>query len=75
MKKAFGAIDLLIALVIMAFIFIVSANAFKGTTSINLNGSTDTKSIKQEVDKQVSEIEKMRRQTIDFQKNQIEDTE
>ena len=72
MKRAFGAIDLLIALVIMAFIFIVSANAFKGTTSVNLNGSTDTKSIKQEVDKQINEIENMRQQSINIQNHQLE---
>ena len=71
MKRAFGALDLLIALVVMAFIFMISANAFKGATSINLNGSTDTKSIKQEVDKQVSEIENLRQQSIDFQKEQL----
>lgn len=70
MKRAFGALDLLIALVVMAFIFIISANAFKGATSINLNGATDTKSIKQEVDKQVNEIENMRQQSIDFEKSQ-----
>lgn len=71
MKRAFGALDLLIALVVMAFIFMISANAFKGATSINLNGATDTKSIKQEVDKQVSEIENLRQQSIDIQKHQL----
>lgn len=71
MKRAFGALDLLIALVVMAFIFMISANAFKGATSINLNGAADTKSIKQEVDKQVSEIENLRQQSIDIQKHQL----
>jgi Co/Zn/Cd efflux system component len=71
MKRAFGALDLLIALVVMTFIFMISANVFKGAASINLNGAVDTKSIKQEVDKQVSEIENMRRQSIDLQKHQL----
>ena len=32
--KAFGAIDLLIGLVVMSFIFLMSVKAFKGTSSI-----------------------------------------
>ena len=69
MKNAFGALDLLIALVIMAFLFIVSTNAFKGVSSINLNGVNDSKSIQQEVDKQVNEIENLRRQRLELENN------
>ncbi len=66
-RKAFGAIDLLIGLVITAFVFIIGMNALKGSSSINLNGSTvDTKSVQEQVDAQVNQIENMRQQTIDF---------
>lgn len=66
-RKAFGAIDLLIGLVITAFVFIIGMNALKGSSSINLNGSTvDTKSVQEQVDAQVNQIENMRQQAIDF---------
>lgn len=66
-RKAFGAIDLLIGLVITAFVFIIGMNALKGSSSIKLNGSTvDTKSVQEQVDAQVNQIENMRQQTIDF---------
>ena len=66
-RKAFGAIDLLIGLVITAFVFIIGMNALKGSSSIKLNSSTvDTKSVQEQVDDQVNQIENMRQQTIDF---------
>lgn len=66
-RKAFGAIDLLIGLVIIAFVFIIGMNALKGSSSIKLNSSTvDTKSVQEQVDDQVNQIENMRQQTIDF---------
>ncbi len=66
-RKAFGAIDLLIGLVITAFVFIIGMNALKGSSSIKLNSSTvDTKSVQEQVDAQVNQIENMRQQTIDF---------
>lgn len=69
-KGAFGAIDLLIGLVITAFVFLIGMNAMKGLSSINLNGnSVDTKSVQEHVDKQVNEIENMRQQTINYQQN------
>lgn len=69
-KGAFGAIDLLIGLVITAFIFLIGMNAMKGLSSINLNGnSVDTKSVQEHVDEQVNEIENMRQQTINYQQN------
>lgn len=65
MKKAFGAIDLLIGLLITAAIFMIGMNAFRG---VNLQHSqTDIKSIQEQVDAQVNEIEQMRQQTINFQ--------
>jgi Co/Zn/Cd efflux system component len=69
-KGAFGAIDLLIGLVITAFVFLIGMNAMKGLSSINLNGnSVDTKSVQEHVDEQVNEIENMRQQTINYQQN------
>ena len=64
-RDAFGAIDLLIGLVLTTIVFLIGMNAFKGTSSINLNGSSvDTRSVKEQVDTQVNEIENMRQQTI-----------
>lgn len=69
-KGAFGAIDLLIGLVITAFVFLIGMNAMKGLSSINLNGnSVDTKSVQEHVDEQVNKIENMRQQTINYQQN------
>lgn len=69
-KGAFGSIDLLIGLVITAFVFLIGMNAMKGLSSINLNGnSVDTKSVQEHVDEQVNEIENMRQQTINYQQN------
>ena len=69
-KGAFGAIDLLIELVITAFVFLIGMNAMKGLSSINLNGnSVDTKSVQEHVDEQVNEIENMRQQSINYQQN------
>ena len=69
-KGAFGAIDLLIGLVITAFVFLIGMNAMKGLSSINLNGnSVDKNSVQEHVDEQVNEIENMRQQSINYQQN------
>ena len=65
MKKAFGAIDLLIGLLITTAIFMVCMNSFKGI-SINPKDA-DTRSVKEHVDAQVNEIEQMRQQSINIQ--------
>lgn len=66
-KHAFGAIDLLIGLVITAVIFMISMNALKGVSSLKLNGSSvNSESVEEHVDRQVEEIQNMRRQTIDY---------
>lgn len=65
MKKAFGAIDLLVGLLITTAVFMVGMNTMKG---IKFNNTpADTRSIQEHVDAQVKEIEQMRQQTIDFQ--------
>ena len=72
MKKAFGAIDLLDGLVNTALVFMIGMNALKGS-SLKLQGNTvDTKSIQQQVDEQVNEIQNMRQQAIEYNK-QVEE--
>lgn len=72
MKKAFGAIDLLVGLVITAIVFMIGMNALRGS-SLKLQGNNvDTKSVQQQVDEQVSEIQNMRQQAIEYNK-QVEE--
>ncbi|MFR1673192.1 MAG: SurA N-terminal domain-containing protein [Candidatus Gastranaerophilaceae bacterium] len=72
-RNAFGAIDLLIGLVITAFLFIMMNNVMKGTNSLKINDTPiDTKSVQEHIDQQVNEIENMRQQTIDFNKQSEE---
>lgn len=72
MKNGFGAIDLLVGLVITAIVFMIGMNALKGS-SLKLQGNTvDTKSVQQQVDEQVNEIQNMRQQAIDYNK-QVEE--
>ena len=69
-RKAFGAIDLLIGLVLTAVVFLIGMNALKGTSSLKLdNSATDTKSVQEQVDEQVNEIQNMRQQAINYQQN------
>lgn len=72
MKKAFGAIDLLVGLVITAIVFMIGMNALRGS-SLKLQGNNiDTKSVQQQVDEQVNEIQNMRQQAIKYNK-QVEE--
>ena len=71
-RNAFGAIDLLIGLVITAIVFLIGMNALKGTSSLKLkDSSVDTKSVQEQVDAQVNEIENMRRQTINYEQEYL----
>lgn len=66
-RNGFGAISLLLSLVIISIIFLIGVNAFKGMSSIKMNDtSIDTKSVQEHVDQTVNEIEQMRQQTIDY---------
>lgn len=67
-KNAFGAIDLLIGLVLTTFIFIVCMNMIRPVES----GDSNIKSVQQEVDRQISEIEDMRRQVQEYEKEILE---
>lgn len=72
MKKAFGVIDLLVGLVITAIVFMIGMNALRGS-SLKLQGNNvDTKSVQQQVDEQVNEIQNMRQQAIEYNK-QVEE--
>lgn len=73
MKKGFGALDLLIGLVIMSIIFILYANAFKGMPNRIKTDNSD-ESVQQYVDKTVNEIEVLRRQRIEYEKKLITDS-
>lgn len=66
-KNAFGAIDLLIGLIITAVIFLISVNALKGVSSLKLKDSAiDKQSVQQHVDETVNEIERMRKEALDY---------
>lgn len=64
-KSGFGAIDLLIGLLITTAVFMIGMNAMKGVKFQNT--PADTRSIQEHVDAQVNEIEQMRQKSIDFQ--------
>ena len=66
-RNAFGAIDMLIGLVITAFLFIMMMNAMKGTSSLKINDTPiDTKSVQVHIDEQVNEIQTIRQMNIDL---------
>lgn len=72
MKKAFGAIDLLVGLVITAIVFMIGMNALRGSSFKLQGNNVDTKSVQQQVDEQVNEIQNMRQQAIEYNK-QVEE--
>lgn len=72
MKKAFGAIDLLVGLVITAIVFMIGMNALKGSLLKLQGNKVDTKSVQQQVDEQVNEIQNMCQQAIEYNK-QVEE--
>lgn len=72
MKNGFGAIDLLVGLVITAIVFMIGMNALKGSSLKLQDNKVDTKSVQQQVDEQVNEIQNMRQQAIDYNK-QVEE--
>lgn len=70
-KQAFGAIDLLIGLLIMSAVFLISANAFKNISTIKINSSNEAKSVQEHVDETVNEIETMRQQTLEIEQQTL----
>lgn len=72
-RNGFGAISLLLGLVITAIIFLIGVQTFKGVSSIKIKDSSfDSQSVQEHVDQTVSEIEQMRQQTIDYNKQMQE---
>lgn len=64
MKNGFGAIDLLLGLLILSAVFMLGMSSLKG---VNTNSDNKNfKSVKEEVDSQVNQIENMRKQIIDY---------
>lgn len=66
--KAFGAIDLLIGLIIMAAAFMIGMSAFRGIQMPVQNQDADIKSVKEHINEQITEIEEARQKAEEFQK-------
>lgn len=72
MKKlnASGAIGMLLAMLIIALLFILMMPALKNTSSTGLGESSINKeSVEEQVNQQVNEIEKIRQQTVEMNNN------
>lgn len=65
MKKAFGAIDLLIGLLVTIAVMMLLIKTFYGVQPLN---TITPDNVQEHVDKTVNEIEEMRQQTIDYNK-------
>ena len=72
-RSGFGAIDLLIGLLITTAVFMIGMNAVKGIKFQNT--PADIRSIQEHVDAQVNEIEQMRQQSIDFQNDMLKEAQ
>lgn len=70
MKKAFGLIDLLIGLLVVTAVAMLAMRTFYHPDPLN---TITPDAVQEHVDKTVNEIEQMRQQTIDYNK-QILDT-
>jgi len=69
-KRASGAISMLLAMLIIAILFIFMMPMLKDFGGLNLGGnSINQESVEEHVNKQVEEIERMRQQTIDINQN------
>lgn len=69
MKKlnASGAIGMLLAMLIIALLFILMMPTLKNTSSTGLGKSSINKeSVEEQVNQQVNEIEKIRQQTVEM---------
>lgn len=66
--KAFGLIDLLIGLLIATFVFLISAKTLTSPLKFNSNNHKK-ESIQEYVDKQVSEIESLKKQKMKLEEN------
>lgn len=64
-KNAFGAIDLLIGLLVTAAVVLLVMRTFYRTEPLN---TITPDSVQKHVDKTVNDIEQMRQETIDYNK-------
>ena len=67
-RDAFGAIDLLLGLLIIGVIAVLSMNTFQNTSS-TLKTNTEGKNVRQYVDEQVNEIERLKQESIRLQQD------
>lgn len=72
-RQGFGAIDLLIGLLLMTVVFFIGTSAFKGVSI--MSSKQGAKSVKEHVDKTVDEIENMRNESINYQKQMLENND
>ncbi len=69
-KTGSGAIGMLLAMLIIALLFILMMPTLKDVGGAGLSGSSLNKeSVEEHVNKQVEEIERMRQQTININQN------
>lgn len=70
MKPAFGAVSMLLAIVIIGVIAILTLPVLKTTTSTNLNDSSlKQESVEETVDDLVKEIEMRKQETMEYYNN------
>ena len=70
MKPAFGAVSMLLALVITAIIFVMMVPVFKSTSSASLkNSSVKQENVEERVDEIVKEIETRKLEAVEYYNN------
>jgi len=68
-RKAFGAIDLLIGLVLISVVFIIGMQNFKPIPSTE---TTDLQTVKEQVNEQVKEIEQLRQNAKNYEQEMLD---
>lgn len=69
-KHGFGAIDLLISLLVMSALFLIYARMIKGVVPIKTENNIE--SIEKQVDETVNEIESLKNQRIELENKMLE---
>lgn len=69
-KQGFGAIDLLISLLVMSALFLIYARMIKGVAPIRTESNIE--SIEKHVDDTVNEIENLKNQRIELENKMLE---
>ncbi len=69
-KHGFGAIDLLISLLVMSALFLIYARMIKGVVPIKTESNIE--SIEKQVDETVNEIESLKNQRIELENKMLE---